>query len=156
MKGGLALVLGILLAGVGSGSGNTGRPGADGSGAGCATTFAWIEIWIDSGDRPLAAWQAELRLLTPGARIAGIEGGEPAAFREPPYYDPKALRAERAVLAAFSTAAQESLPRGRCRVATVHVEMPDGAMPESALVLETAAGPDGTTFEAAASAIPGR
>lgn len=119
-------------------------------------TFAWFEIWIDSGDLPLAAWQAELKLLTPGGRIVGIEGGEPTAFREPPYYDPRALRAERAVLAAFSTAMQDSLPRGRCRVATVHVEIPGGAEPAAALVFETAAGPDGIEFQATATAIHGR
>lgn len=120
------------------------------------TSFAWFEIWIDTGGLPLSAWQAELTLLTPGGLIAGVEGGDSPVFSEPPYYDPRALRAERAVLAAFSTAGQSSLPRGRCRVATVHAEIPAGAEPVAALVLEAAAGPDGVEFEVTASIIPGR
>lgn len=155
MRAGLLLGLGMLAAGTAMGGWSHGRCGSI-AGAGEAAPFAWIEIWIDSGDRPLSAWQAELRLLAPGARIAGIEGGEPTAFRDPPYYDPKALRAERAVLAAFSTAEEAALPRGRFRVATVHVEVPDGAIPAAQLVLETAAGPEGLEIEVVATAIPGR
>ena len=120
------------------------------------TSFVWFEIWIDTGGLPLSAWQAELTLLTPGGLIAGVEGGDSPASSEPPHYDPRALRAERAVLAAFSTAEESSLPRGRCRVATIHAEIPAGAEPVAAFVLEAAAGPDGVEFEVTASIIPGK
>jgi hypothetical protein len=118
--------------------------------------FGWIEVWIDSGADALAAWQVDVRITSPDARIAGIEGGDPAAFREPPTYDPRALRGERAVLAAFSTAPAEGLPRGRVRLATIHVELPAGATPQATITLEAAADPEGRRLAPLATIIGGR
>jgi hypothetical protein len=89
--------------------------------------FAAVDIYIDSGEKPLGAYQVELK-ATGDVRAVGIEGGESAAFREPPYYDPVALHEnqlrERVVLAAFNTG--KDLPTGRTRVARVHVRIGGG------------------------------
>ena len=78
-----------------------------------------MEIWIDSGDRPLAAYQLELTYDRAAASLVGVEGGD-GPFSAPPYYDPRGLTAGRVVLAAFTT--QEGPPKGRVRVARVHLE----------------------------------
>ena len=66
--------------------------------------------------------------------------GESEAYRTPPVYDPKAMMHDRVIIGAYSTAEEDSLPRGRTRVARVHVrvEGPAGFEPEFAVVLETA------------------
>ncbi len=92
--------------------------------------FVTVDVFIDSGETPLAAYQIDLWATSAGGRVllAGIEGGEHQAFREPAHYDPRALHAEEAfdhvVLAAFSTG--KDLPSGRTRVATLHYQAPNG------------------------------
>ena len=56
-------------------------------------------------------------------KLVGIEGGEHAAFAQPPYYDPKALLNERIVIAAFNTAGADKLPSGKTRVARLMVRV---------------------------------
>ena len=75
-----------------------------------ALRFRTVDIYVDSKQQSVAAYQLEW--TTPGgdAKIVGIEGGENPAFKEPPYYDPKAIQHERVILAAFSTANVEALP----------------------------------------------
>ena len=88
--------------------------------AGCGegqTRLVAVDVYVDSGELALAAYQFELRCDS--AEIVGIEGGEPAHFREPPRYDPAALQGGRVVLAAFTT--EPDPPRGRVRVARVHL-----------------------------------
>ena len=80
-------------------------------------SFQALEIIVDSGDAPLAAWQIELTIAD--ATIVGVEGGEPEIWREPPHYDPEALTGGRIILAAFTTGAA---PAGRARVARLHLE----------------------------------
>jgi hypothetical protein len=82
--------------------------------------FEAIDVFLDSGDAPLAAWQLELVSTGTDVQIVGIEGGEHAAFAEPPYYDPLAIRTNRVRIAAFSTG--DNLPQGRSRVARIHVQ----------------------------------
>ena len=72
--------------------------------------------------------------------------GEHAAFRQPPYYDTRALIGERVVVAAFSTA--DALPQGRTRVARLHVQVSGDKNPEYVATLHTAAGPSGAVFPA--------
>jgi hypothetical protein len=81
--------------------------------------FVAVDVYVDAGSAPLAAYQFE---LTGGAsaKVVGVEGGENAAFREAPYYDPAALKGGRIIIAAFSTS--DNLPVGRTRVATVHFQ----------------------------------
>ena len=85
--------------------------------------FEAIDVFLDSGDLPLAAWQLELRSLTQDVEIVGIEGGEHPAFKEPPYYDPRAMNNNRVILGAFNTGSNNQLPSGRSRVARVHVQI---------------------------------
>jgi hypothetical protein len=86
------------------------------------TSFRAVDVYVNSGAQPLAAYQ--LTFLSTGAKmkIVGIEGGEHRAFAEAPYYDPKAMQREQVTIAAFNTAAANQLPTGRTRVATIHVQ----------------------------------
>lgn len=90
--------------------------------------FAAIDVFVDSGDEDLAAYQFELASVSDGVEIVGIEGGEHAAFAQPPYYDPQAMSGNRVILAAFSTDGE--LPKGRSRVARIHVQL-EGAEPKT-------------------------
>ncbi len=83
--------------------------------------FEAIDVFVDAGEISLAAYQLELSSQDDGVDIVGIEGGEHAAFSEPPYYDAKAMNNNRVILAAFNTG--ETLPTGRSRVARVHVQV---------------------------------
>lgn len=115
----LALLLGWGLAGHGPGPGAA-QPHIRDSAARTDARFGWVDIYLDSGDSALAAWQVELHAITGDAALVGIEGGDHPAFAEPPYYDPEALQSgERVVLASFDTA--RHVPTGRTRVARVHV-----------------------------------
>jgi len=113
-----------------------------------AVRFKAVDVFIDSKDQPLAAWQIELRSTGGDVKIVGIEGGEHAAFREPPYYDPAALNRNRVILAAFSTG--QTLPTGRTRVARVHVQV--SGTPEYQVKLIVAASADGKEIQATAAA----
>lgn len=86
-----------------------------------AIRFEAIDVFVDSGDERLAAYQFELTSQEPGVEIVGIEGGEHTAFKEPPFYDPKAMNNNRVILAAFNTG--QDLPAGRSRVARIHVQV---------------------------------
>jgi hypothetical protein len=83
--------------------------------------FRTVDIFVDSTNRPLAAYQIEFAAPA-GAKIVGIEGGEHAAFKEAPFYDPKAMQHERVIIGAFSTATADKLPTGKTRVATIHLQ----------------------------------
>lgn len=111
--------------------------------------FSAVDIYVDSGADPLAAYQIELKDPARSVHITGIEGGEHASFEEPPFYDPKAMRNDRVVLAAFSTVAD--LPTGRTRVARVHFQVRGEAEPTFELRLVTAAKRDGSALEAKVS-----
>lgn len=101
--------------------------------------FAAVDIVIDAKDQPLAAYQVSFAASQGDIRITSIEGGEHAAFAEPPFYDPKAIQNERAVFAGFSTNEAKDLPIGKTRIATVHVEIRGNVEPEYELKLSVAA-----------------
>lgn len=86
-----------------------------------APRFEAIDVFVDSGDQSLAAWQLELTSRSKGVEIVGIEGGEHPAFAEPAYYDPRAMNNNRVILGAFNTG--NNLPSGRSRVARVHIQV---------------------------------
>jgi hypothetical protein len=113
--------------------------------------FAVVDVWVDSGNAPLAAYQLELVDSSGSARIVGVEGGEPSggAFRAAPYFDPKAIQRDRVILAAFSTASNGALPKGKTRVATVHVRLTGEPRWQTKLV--TAADASGETIAAEVS-----
>jgi hypothetical protein len=122
-----------------------------------ATTFATVDIYVTSAT-PLAAYQLELTDAASVARIVGIEGGEPAPFRDAPYYDPQAIQRDRVILAAFSTASPSDLPRGKVRVATVHVQfrgVRGSGTPRWNAKLVTAANASGEAITAEVSLDPG-
>lgn len=113
--------------------------------------FGWVDIVLEAeGD--LGAWQVELVDRAGASTLVGVEGGEHAAYREPAFYDPKALvEGERIVLAAFSTLAE--LPRGKTRVARVHARM-DGVA-EWSLRVVAAADRNGEVIEVRSSLVEG-
>ena len=114
-----------------------------------AVRFEAVDIYIASGDKPLAAYQFEFSDPERRVTIVGIEGGEHAAFKKPPYYDPKALRNNRVIVAAFSTASD--LPAGRTRVATIMVQISGPNDADYDLKLTVAATADGSTIPATIS-----
>jgi hypothetical protein len=96
-----------------------------------------VDVFIDSGEAPLAAYQFELRVTAGDVKLVGVEGGEHAAFRAPPYYDPKALAQQRIVVAAFNTSGE--LPRGKTRVARLMVQVRGDVTPAYEASIEVAA-----------------
>lgn len=112
--------------------------------------FAAVDVFIDSGSVPLAAYQFELKATRGAFKIVGIEGGEHAAFsKKPPYYDPAALMHDRVIIAAFNTG--KDLPTGKTRVARVHVEISGNEEPQYDVQLIVAGGADGNPITATAS-----
>jgi hypothetical protein len=111
-----------------------------------AVWFDWVDIYVDSGDVPLGAYQFELSAAVGEVKIVGVEGGEHPAFAEPPYYDPAALQEDRIIIAAYSLA--DELPTHRTRVARVHVQV-TGDKPAYAVELTVAADAEGNPLDAA-------
>ena len=105
-------------------------------------SFTTMNVFVESGSRPLAAYQLTLNVAGTDARIVGIEGGDPGAFEQPPHYDPKAIQHQRVILAAFSTLNPGQLPQGKVRVATIHLQTKNNSTPRINLKLQTAAGAD--------------
>ena len=110
--------------------------------------FAAVDVFVDSGSKPLAAYQLELTATKGEVKIVGIEGGEHAAFRTPPYYDPAAMMHDRVILAAFNTGT--SLPSGKGRVARIHVQISGEVAPQYESRLVLAASSDGRRIAATA------
>lgn len=118
-----------------------------------APRFIAVDVYL-SVDEPLAAWQFEFADTNGVTKIVGVESGDAAAFADAPYYDRSAVesgRAERVIVADFSLDAD--LPRGRVRIATLHL-MLDGE-PEFELTLKTATARDGTPLDATLTLEPG-
>ena len=108
--------------------------------------FRAVDVFIDSSAQHLAAYQFDFFVATGSVKIVSIEGGGHAAFKEPPYYDPKAIQHERAILAAFNTAPDRQLPAGRTRVATIHVQVSGEIAPIFGAKIQAAAGSDGRSI----------
>lgn len=113
------------------------------------TRFEAIDVFVDSGLQSLAAWQLELKSTADDVQIVGIEGGEHPAFKEPPYYDSRAMNSNRVIIAAFST--EDNLPSGRSRVARIHVQVRGPEARTWMSELTTAATADGTRIPAVIS-----
>ena len=116
-------------------------------------TFRAVDLFVDSGNQPLAAYQLSFACAAADAKIVGIEGGEHSAFADPPYYDPKAMQNNHVVVAAFNTTSPEQLPRGRTRIATIHVQMSASVTGQYELEVEAAATPAGASIRVTAEAI---
>ena len=113
--------------------------------------FRAVDIYVDAGSTPLAAYQIELAATNGSVKIVGIEGGEHPAFSQPPFYDPKAMQHERVIVASFSTAPPETLPMGKTRVATIHFQTSSAQVPGFELKLQTAGDSQGKKIPAQAS-----
>ncbi|MBX3027225.1 hypothetical protein KF840_20185 [bacterium] len=109
-----------------------------------AQRYQPVEVYIDSGDAPLAAYQVEVT-IEGDAMIVGVEGGDAPAFAPPPHYDPRALAGGRIIIADLDVGSE--LPRGRTRVATLHMRE-TGAQPTYRATLQAAADADGTPIPA--------
>jgi hypothetical protein len=108
--------------------------------------FAPLHIYLDSGNKSLAAYQFELKAATGQIKIVGVEGGRHRAFEEAPYYDPAALANDRIIIAAFDTGSK--LPKGRIRIATVHLQIIGDTEPDYVLKLIVAGDADANEIPA--------
>jgi hypothetical protein len=108
--------------------------------------FSPLHIYIDSGNKSLAAYQFELKTTAGQIEIVGVEGGEHKAFQEAPYYDSAALTQDRIIIAAFNTGRE--LPTRQTRIATIHLQILDEVQPEYELTLTVAADEDGDEIPA--------
>jgi hypothetical protein len=113
--------------------------------------FSAVDIYVDSKNAPLAAYQIEFTATNGVAKIVGIEGGDSAAFHEPPFYDAKAIQHDRVIIAAFNTASADKLPSGKTRIATIHLQIVGDQRPQFELKLQVAANPDGNRIAADAT-----
>jgi len=104
--------------------------------------FATVDVRIDPKNNPLAAYQLEIVGDPQRVKLAGVEGGEHAAFRDPPYYDPAGLAQNRIILAAFNTGSD--LPTKMSRVARLHVQITGDADPDFEVKLTVASTSDGS------------
>ena len=102
-----------------------------------AVRFEAVDVRIEPGAEPLAAYQFEFSAGAGDVKIVGVEGGEHRAFANPPYYDPAALSKNRIIIAAFSTS--KELPRGQTRVARVHLQITGSIRPEYVVKVMAAA-----------------
>ena len=115
-----------------------------------AVRFETVDVFVDTTDKALAAYQLEFFAGAGDAKIAGIEGGTHPAFATPPYYDPKAMQQDRVILGAFTTNEATALPTGKTRVATIHLQTV-GTPPDFQIRLQAAADADGKTITAEAT-----
>ena len=106
-------------------------------------SFRAVDVFVDSKDQHLAAYQVVVAFFGPDTKISGIEGGDPPAFRKPPLYDPKAIQKERVIIAAYNTGIEEELPKGKVRVATIHLHITGSKTPELTFKLVAAGTVDG-------------
>lgn len=138
--------LAIPILGIGAIPGTV--PAVQPAGTSQATSrFEVVDVYVDSGATPLAAYQLEVRAVVQPesagiARLVGIEGGEAEAYQQPPYYDSALLHAskgaERVVLLGYSLNRDSDLPSGRVRVARIHMELPPDGEPTYECVLTVA------------------
>jgi len=131
------VVLASVLASVAAGAQEPAAP---------AVRFEAVDVYIDSAERPLAAYQFEFAAETGEIKIVGVEGGEHEAFKHPPYYDPAALSNDRIIIAAFNTG--QNLPSGRTRVARIHLQVTGAVGPEYVIIVSAAATSDGEKIPA--------
>jgi hypothetical protein len=108
--------------------------------------FATLPVYIDSGNRGLAAYQFELKALSGQIKIVGVENGEHPAFVDAPYYDPAAMANDRIIIAAFNTG--DDLPTGRTRITTIHLQIIGDVEPEYQLELNVAGDENGREISA--------
>ena len=110
--------------------------------------FDAIDVFVLTGDEPIAAYQLDLKAAKGNVTIVGIEGGDADVFAAPPFYDPVAIQNDRVIIAYFSTAKVSALPSGKVRIATIHVQITGDVVPEYDAKLTVAATVDGKPIDA--------
>jgi len=116
------------------------------SSAKTAFQFRTLDVFVHTGRDPLAAYQVEITYDRKLARIVGLEGGQPPAYTNAPYFDRAGFSAGRIIVAAF-TADKDAVPKGEFRIARLHVAVKPGADPAFKISLTTAAKPGGTRIK---------
>ena len=134
------LLIGVLLAGgaFAQDSGNNKEK----------VSFRAVDIFVKSKGQPLAAYQVQVAFLGLKTKISGIEGGSHPAFKKPPLYDPKAMQKEQVIIAAYNTGPAEELPKGKVRVATIHLQITGSKAPDFSFKLITAGTVEGRKIPA--------
>ncbi|MCP4759694.1 MAG: hypothetical protein GY894_04325 [Planctomycetes bacterium] len=112
--------------------------------------FQPVDIFIDSGDVPLGAWQVEFG-GGDAVELVGVEGGPAPCWSEAPRYDPAALMQDRVVVAAINT--QSELCAGRVGVARLHLRVQ--GTPAYTIKLIAAGNAEGERIEAEVSVAEG-
>ena len=109
-------------------------------------TFRAVSVYIDAGSDALAAYQFEFEAAG-DVKLVGIEGGDHAAFKNAPHYDPLALTQPKAkaIIADFNTG--RNLPSGKTRIATLMLRV-GGPHPDYQFKLTAAATSDGKPINA--------
>jgi hypothetical protein len=116
-----------------------------------AIRFATVDIQLDPKGQSLAAYQLEVTEPSGNVKLAGIEGGDHPAFKDPPYYDPAALSRNRVILAAFNTRAE--LPTSPFRAARLHVQISGDLSPQWQVKLIVASAADGSAVPGASATV---
>ncbi len=110
--------------------------------------FAVVDVFIDTGNAPLAAYQFELRDKAGVVKVVGLESDKTLPFQNPPLYDARAMQSRRVVVGGYSADDNARLPTGKVHVATVHVTIEGDAEPQYGLKLIAAARGDGEKIDA--------
>ena len=118
-----------------------------------APTFVAVDVVLQS-DAPIAAWQFEFGSEYDAIQIVGVEQGDSAAFGDAPYYDREAVRqgtADHIIVADYSLANEDELPRGGFRLATLHLMISGALTQEFEITLITAVNAGGERVDASIS-----
>ena len=114
-----------------------------------SSRFGTVDLFVDSAQMPLGAWEMEFKATTGQVEIVGIERGDNADFHDPPYYDPAALKSNRVIVGAFNIT--NNLPAGKTRVARLHLHISGNEKPLYAASLVVAGDKQGKPIAAQAS-----
>lgn len=117
--------------------------------------FQAVDVFVDSGGTPLAAYQVEAFYDPRRVQILGLEGGEREGFREAPHYDAAGMTGGRIIIAAFVDSDGKA-SAGRQRVARLHLRLADGAALLPVLKPMAAARPGGERMAIRVEVSPGK
>jgi hypothetical protein len=114
--------------------------------------FFGMDLWVDSGNEALAAYQVEITYNHSAVKIVGLEGGQAGSYTNAPYYDQKGFESGRIIVAAFTT--DKDAPMGRTRVATIHIAVERNAAPDLTCKLMAAAKSGGQRISPGVELVP--
>lgn len=120
------------------------------------SSFTWVDVWVDSGQTPLAAWQVKVRATEGQVSLVGVEGVDFPDARKAPWFDEKARGGSEVIVASFSPQESLQLPRGRVCVARLHLEVRGSTAPRFAAEAVTAATFGGARFPITVNVVKGK